>query len=253
MALPIEANSNAVTSFEILFLCIQCNNFSEDLNNCRHCGNIDLNGVEVQIVSDETVQEVVENVDESKEAKSIEVEHKMRKREINCYGMFLKEQQEINGNSSKKLDIETMSVKWKGLSETEKAKYKQQSLEDREFLKTQSSSAPIKGKKRKNLVEPVDVEMKKKLRNKKDSEVKAQKREEIVELKQDVSCSKNILAGMIAEKIETLAKYIQEVETDAIELESISKEILVSEKLVKNKKETLAMYKKEYKELYECK
>ena len=84
----------------------------------------------------------------------------------------------------------------------------------------------------------------KKLKNKKDLELKLCKHEEFKSIKQDVDSSKIILKHMIAEKKESFIKLAEDVESNEKEKECLSSELIVSEKQLQNKKEILAMYNK---------
>ena len=96
-----------------------------------------------------------------------------------------------------------------------------------------------------------DVELKKKiLRNKRDTELKAQKRDETMEVKKDLCCSRDMLIKMIAEKKANMLILSNHLEVNEKEITDVSNEIRVSERLLKNKREKLSVVKKEYRELY---
>ena len=248
-------NEELVSPLDVEFLCIQCNSFSQDLNKCTQCGE-PVNGgvVEVQVVGNELKGQVAEEnrsedqvEDESSEAKEAKG-CKSRRREINCYGMFLKEQKEISKKKSQKLDSQVVSEIWSRMSDSEKAKYKQQSLKDRDFIVARKVTQFKEKKKKKTDTE--DIVRKKKMKNKKDTELKAQKREESSEMKKDLDCSRKMLDSMIVEKKDSSASLTKEIEFKDKEIEDVSNEIKLSEKLLLNKKERLVAIKKEYKELF---
>merc|ERR1712096_120524 len=169
----------------------------------------------------------------------------MGKREINPYGMYLREQKENCKKKSLKLDLEAVLKSWKSFTGPQRAKYEKMSLEDRESLKMQRQ---LESKKGKTSFEKQEI--RKMLKNKKDLELKSYKREEHKALRKDVDSSKIVLKLMIAEKKERFKKLVKEVETNEKELECLSTELSVSEQLLQNKKEMVNMYKKEYKELF---
>jgi hypothetical protein len=246
-------NEELVSTLDVEFLCIQCNSFSEDLNKCTQCGE-PVNGgvVEVQIVGNElkcqvagenrSEDQVEAETSEAKEAKGC----KSRRREINCFGMFLKEQKEISKKKSQKLDSEVVSEIWSRMSDSEKARYKQQSLKDRDFIVARK----VTQSKEKKKIDTEDIVRKKKMKNKKDTELKAQKREESAEMKKDLDCSRKMLDSMIVEKKDSSVSLTIEIELKDKEIEDVSNEIKLSEKLLLNKKERLVAIKKEYKELF---
>ena len=235
---------DAEIPLEVAFLCIHCHNFSQDFYNCTSCGKLMSNVVDVKVVSEADnnhVTKVIEDKTETKKSRG-------RRREINCYGMYLKEQKELNLNISKKLDSEAMVKKWKSLSDSEKAVYKSRSLEDKAYVKASNDTSERKYKKKKS--EPDVVLNKKVLRNKRDTELKAQKRDETMEVKKDLFCARNMLTKMIAEKKANMLTLSNEVEVNEKEITDVSNEIRVSERLLKNKREKLSVVKKEYRELY---
>ena len=134
------------------------------------------------------------------------------------------------------------------MTESEKAKYKQQSLKDRDFIVARKVTQFKEKKKKKTDTE--DIVRKKKMKNKKDTELKAQKREESSEMKKDLDCSRKMLDSMIVEKKDSSASLTKEIEFKDKEIEDVSNEIKLSEKLLLNKKERLVAIKKEYKELF---
>eukprot|EP00092_Neocalanus_flemingeri_P017143 GFUD01018540.1.p1 GENE.GFUD01018540.1~~GFUD01018540.1.p1 ORF type:complete len:268 (+),score=80.82 GFUD01018540.1:122-925(+) len=247
---------------QVVFLCEQCNKVSEALNRCTHCEDTlmaemtlelpdhqDQVLIEIQLAAD--ISEVYEaEIDEEKAQKKA---RKRPRREINSHGMYLVEQKEIYKKNSQKLDMEVVLKNWENMSNLDKAKYEEQSVKDREAKKREfeeeHGKSGIKERKMSD-DEVVEQELKKKIKNKKDLETKANKREEIKDLEKDVCCSKNILKSMIEAKKQTLEVLDQEIERNSKELDNTSKEVIVAEKLILKKKETLVLVKKEYKELF---
>ena len=69
-------------------------------------------------------------------------------------------------------------------------------------------------------------------------------------LEKDARASKIILEQMIVQKKETLEALNQDVKNKTVELFNLSREVIVSEKLLMKKKMMLEMVKKEYKVLF---
>ena len=224
------------------FHCIHCDAYSFDPNLCVNCGKLvpdsDL------INSGQLVSNIIEvNVVELN--KTAEVDSKARNREINCYGMFLKEQKQLNSKTSQRLDSEAMIKKWKGLKETEKDVYRKKAAEDKIFIMRNKSLSGTKDKDRKKGSD-LEERSKKNRRNKRDVEVKTKKREFVKEIENDVSSAKLMLSCMIAEK-EVLGKSL---EINEKEITRLSDENSLSARLLISKKEKLLLVKQKYKDLF---
>eukprot|EP00092_Neocalanus_flemingeri_P087827 GFUD01110897.1.p1 GENE.GFUD01110897.1~~GFUD01110897.1.p1 ORF type:complete len:223 (-),score=77.59 GFUD01110897.1:150-818(-) len=208
---------------QFLVLCERCNFQSEDLASCSQCGN---NLIQIEQNSSVTEDEV-----------DLE-DQPTRKREINPLGMYLRELKK-----SGKVDLETAYKNWRDFDEEQKAVYEEMSLQDRESLKSKVGS-------KEKVLQSEAQKVAKSIKKKKDAEKKAFDRKKIVNLKKDFNTSKILLSSMIADKREALA----DVEKDLIrcneEVDNLSKELMISEKLVEAKKEKLVRMKKEFKELF---
>ena len=68
-----------------------------------------------------------------------------RKREVNPYGMYLKELKE---NCSQKLDLKSAFLTWSKMTDSQKEKYKEKSLQDRKVLKVKKQQSKDKIKNR---------------------------------------------------------------------------------------------------------
>eukprot|EP00092_Neocalanus_flemingeri_P036410 GFUD01039644.1.p1 GENE.GFUD01039644.1~~GFUD01039644.1.p1 ORF type:complete len:264 (+),score=84.58 GFUD01039644.1:98-889(+) len=246
---------------ELAVFCDLCKKVSWEVNYCVHCGHI----FDFNLENFPFVQEVLFDQPTGEEAhglveddrhkleslgtKKVEKMKHVRRREINQCGMYLQEEKE---KSSEKLDLKMVLTKWNNMDDNERVKYKERSLEDKAELKkiAEEKGNPCDKKKEKTPEEEEIQKMKMKIKNKKDSEVKRVKREEVKALEMDVCASKKILKSMIVEKKESLKLLNEEIKANNKANESILSELKVSEKLIQVKKETLASVKSEYKTLF---
>ena len=218
--------------------CEECRGLSDDMI-CEHCGNI-----MVEVVNDvtELSQQKVkaQNLDPGFSPPTFE-----RRREVNPLGMYLKEQKDIlrKGNGSRKLDMVAEMRTWRNMNTEGKAKYKQMSMNDRNTLTRPDASEQ-------SVEEIQDMLEKKKAKNRKDAEVKAIKKRQVDIMKVDVQSSRALMYGWIHEKKASIADLDQDILHCDRELEDLSKEIVVSDKLLAVKKSSLVALKKEYKELF---
>jgi len=229
--------------------CDKCQGLSGDVN-CTNCGIIT-----VEVVNDEpeeralTDQQAVPSESEQKkleEASGLEEPEAKsrfklkRKREVNSLGMFLMERKQKLKKGSK-LDMDLEMETWRNMCKDEKAKYKEMSIEDKKRLK----KPDVKQKADEGVV----IE-KKKAKNLKDSQVKAERLRSLNEMKVDVQTSVGMLQSMIVEKKASIAELDVDIVKCDSELENIQRELTVSDKLISVKSANLAGLKKEYKELY---
>ena len=225
----------------LAFHCIHCDSFSIDPNLCVNCGK------RVSVInSGQLVSNVIE-VDVVDLNKSVEADTKARKREITGYGMFLKEQKQLNRKTSQRLDSEAMIQKWKGLDETEKDVYRKKSVEDKTLIIGKKLISETKDRKRGS---DSEERSKKNKRNKRDTELKIQKRESAKETENDVSTAKIMLNCMIAEKEENLLVLSKSLENNEKEIARLADENSLSDRLLLSKKEKLSLAKQKYKDLY---
>jgi hypothetical protein len=218
---------------QIMIACEQCNFLSEDLTACSECGNslvIDISG------------NVEDGLNLGKEVLQTKLN---RKREITPLGMYLKEQKKNlkELKSARNLDLASAFQSWGKLSEEEKAKYKQMSLRDKELVRSQAG-------RKETLFAADEKKERNRIKNMKDAERMAIERKNIEMLKKDVHCSKTLVSAMLVEKREALLGLDKDVGCCQEEIENLSRELLVSEKLVEVKKGKLRLLKKEYKELF---
>ena len=147
-------------------------------------------------------------------------------------------------NISKNIDLVSAHKNWSNLSDEETAKYKTMSLEDKQYIKAQAGR------------EKVDIIVKKKkaerliLKRKKDAERMVVEREKVKMLNEDVEQSKKIIHTMLADKRAALLDLDKDIDEYKEQLENLSKELTVSEKLVLVKRDKLSLLKKDYKELF---
>ena len=215
-----------IESVLLVVLCDRCTGLSEDLNVCSHCGNV-----------------LLENSKPTEDEGSSQ-QKRSRRREINPYGMYLYEQKlELREkNSARKLDVDAALVRWRNMSEEERIKYKTMSFEDRKSLKV--------GDGKETTVIEENMKDRKRLKKEYDAKTVAVKRKATDDLKRDAECSKVLLKSMIAEKRVALAGIEKEIIGCDEELEKLSTEMNVAEKLKGLKKEELNVVKKEYKKLF---
>ena len=147
---PEEAVVDPGLPLHLAFLCSHCNNISDSSEECEHCGNLLSNFKDGEkLVSDVVEVEVVgihlNDVDHDveKDTNVVKVNHKVKKREVNCYGMYLKEQKELNKNISHKLDSEAMIKKWKDMNENQREVYKNQSIEDKRLIQNMKTKSKV--------------------------------------------------------------------------------------------------------------
>jgi hypothetical protein len=237
---------------QVVILCDICQELSEDLI-CSNCGNLLLEisneesgsafssqpSIQTPIQEDELSKHKPSNIQDQENPS----QHKPdRKREVNSLGMYLQEKkQKLTMNN--KLDLDAAFSSWRKLSEEEKAKYKQMSIEDRNKLNSQAV------KEKSSDVSQNNIE-KKRAKNVQDAKAKAIKRKQVDHLKEDVNASRTLLNSMIAGKKEALANIEEDVVACNKELDNLSREIVVSVKLKNVKKDNLEVLKKEYKELF---
>ena len=228
------------------FHCIHCDTYSFDPNSCVNCG---------KLVPDSDLMnfgQLVSNIIEVNVVdlnKAANVDSKARKREINCYGMFLKEQKQLNSKTSQRLDSEAMIKKWKGLDETEKDVYRKKAAEDKIFIMGKKSLSETKDEDSKKGSDE-EERSKKNRRNKRDVEVKTKKRELFKETENDLSSAKLMLSCMIAEKEESLLVLGKSLEINEKEIARLSDENSLSARLLISKKEKLLVVKQNYKDLF---
>ena len=219
-------------TYEVAMLCKECSCLSENLTVCSQCGH--------------SMEEAATTPDSSISGGEVPQTLKIRKREITPYGMYLKELK-LNleqKNISKNIDLVSAHKNWSNLSDEETAKYKTMSLEDKQYIKAQAGR------------EKVDIIVKKKkaerliLKRKKDAERMVVEREKVKMLNEDVEQSKKIIHTMLADKRAALLDLDKDIDEYKEQLENLSKELTVSEKLVLVKRDKLSLLKKDYKELF---
>ena len=211
----------------IVVICEECGFLSEDLTACSSCGY-------------ETMRPCSDSVEMSSPENVVKLKSS-RKREINPYGMFLKEQKNNlkKANSEQKLNLDAVLKKWKNLKQEERVKYKEMSIEDKKCTAQ-------KMKKTKK-IKPDILKEQKRIKNTKSKATERRKKKSI-EL--DVQNLKPLLSIMIAEKKSALVALDKEITGCKGEIHNLSQELLVSKKMVKFKIEKLNVIKKEYKKLF---
>eukprot|EP00092_Neocalanus_flemingeri_P027576 GFUD01029918.1.p1 GENE.GFUD01029918.1~~GFUD01029918.1.p1 ORF type:complete len:228 (+),score=59.51 GFUD01029918.1:135-818(+) len=224
MALVLDASGEAVSEVgQFVVLCERCNFLSEDLTSCSQCGNM--------------LIQTGQNSSDTEDDGGIE-DQQTRKREINPLGMYLRELKK-----SGKVDLNLAYKNWKDMDEESKVVYNEMSLKDKESL---NSKVGIKEKVHQSEAQKAAKSIKKE----KDAKKKAFDRKNMENLKQDVKTSKTLLSSMIAGKREALADIEIELVRGQEEVDNLSRELLLTEKLVEAKKEKLIGIKKEFKELF---
>ena len=85
--------------------------------------------------------------------------------------MFLIEQKEV---SSQTLDMKAVALRWSKLTDSQKAKYKEKSMQDKEIVQVKKKERPVKSRKRKFEEGFMNEEMKKKCKKQERYRVKSQ-------------------------------------------------------------------------------
>ena len=202
--------------FQVIVVCERCSSVSENLDDCLHCTR-----------SGSPLVKPIETV---------------RVREITPYGMYLKQLKLAlkQKNTIQKIDLAIAHKNWIDLSEEDKFKYKNMSLEDK--LKVQL----LAGKKSK----ADGQEKSKKIKRKNDSERMVINRGKEKVLKEDVKQSKKIVLEMLDIKKAALLGMNEDIAMTKDQIDDITRELEVTEKIVFKKKEKLKLIKKEFKELF---
>ena len=223
--LPSEMEKPVEDPVQTMVVCKECNCIVEDLESCSECGKslvVDLCNV----------------------ADTQQIKPQFRKREITPLGMFLKEQKQNlkKSDSTRKLNLSNAMKSWRNLSQEEKLKYNELSLRDKEHVQSQKN------------ISDVDVEnvkkARKKVKNKNDADRKAIERKNIEIMKKDLESSKNLVNSMLIDKRKALLDLDKDLAECKERKQTLSRTVLVSDKLLEVKKEKLKVIKRDYKELF---
>ena len=200
--------------YSVVVICETCRSVSDNMEECTQCA-----------------RSVCPNPIET-----------ARVRKITPYGMYLKELKMTlkDKKPPQKMDLATAHRNWIDLSEEDKFQYKKMSLEDK--LNVQC----LAGKKLKTDGHEKSKEMKRK----KDSERMVINRGKQNVLKEDAKQSRKIVLEMLDIKKAALLVMNEDIAMTKDQIDDITRELEVTEKIVFKKKEKLKLIKKEFKELF---